>query len=69
MRLINDKLKLKADEMLRFAQQTEDNEKLAISLANKMNESHTKSFLAKNKMIEVKFKIYFIISMFCICLI
>lgn len=44
---------MRADEMHKFAQQTEDIEKQALSIANKLNESNTKSFLAKNKMTEV----------------
>ena len=52
---INENLRLKAEEMLRYAQQTEEIEKQALSIADKYDESNTRSFLAKNKMIEVKY--------------
>lgn len=54
IKLINDKIGLKSYEMLRFAQQTEEIEKQALIIANKLNESNTRSFLAKKKMIQVK---------------
>jgi len=53
IKVINDNLNVKANEMLRFALQIEEIEKQALNVANKLNESETKSFLAKNKMISV----------------
>lgn len=41
--------------MLKFAKQTEEIENQAVTIANKLSEFNTKSFLAKNKMIEVFF--------------
>ena len=50
---VNNRLAIKAAEMLKYAKDTENIENEALLISKKFEESTTKSFVAKSKMIEV----------------